>query len=89
MEFDEEMNVVFIEEKLEYFCFNYVVIGFYFYDNDVVEILKNIKLSFCGELEIIDVNKVYLECGDLLVELMGCGFVWLDIGIYESLLEVL
>lgn len=54
----------------------------------MVEIVKNIKLSFCGEFEIIDVNKVYFDRGDLLVELMGCGFVWLDIGIYESFFEV-
>lgn len=65
------------------------MIGLYFYDNEVVEIVKGIKLLECGELEIIDVNKVYFEKNKFFVEVMGCGFVWLDIGIYEFLLEVL
>jgi len=85
--FDNSGNVVSVEEKPKQPKSNYAITGLYFYDNRVVELAKQMKPSARGELEITDLNRLYLEAGDLKVQLLGRGFAWLDTGTMDSLVD--
>ena len=87
MEFDDDLNVLSLEEKPANPKSNYCVTGLYFYDKRVVEMAKKAKPSARGELEITDLNKLYLEADSLKVQVLGRGFAWLDTGTMDSLME--
>ncbi len=87
VEFDEKGNVISLEEKPKKPRSNYAVVGMYFYDNEAMEIAKNVKPSDRGELEITSVNEEYLKRGKLKVKLLGRGFAWFDAGTHDSFLE--
>lgn len=87
VEFDKNRNVVSVEEKLQHPKSNYCITGLYFYDNRVVKMAKQVKPSARGELEITDLNRLYLNEGKLKVQLLGRGFAWFDTGTMDSLME--
>lgn len=87
MEFDQDQRILSVEEKPEHPRSNYCITGLYFYDNRVTELVKRVKPSRRGELEITDLNRLYLEEGKLRAQILGRGFAWMDVGTIDSLME--